>query len=116
MRIMTKHYPVEQRVRAVKMVLDHLDEHRSVYAACTVDRLMGDAGLSGVIRGGRHRTIIPGGKDSRRAPVLLDRDFTAKVPNRKCVTNFTYTRTWAGFVYVALVIDCFSRAIVGWLA
>src|SRR5271168_4666983 len=34
MRIMTKHYPVEQRERAVKMVLDHLDEYRSVYAAC----------------------------------------------------------------------------------
>ena len=34
MRIMTKHYPVEQRERAVKMVLEHLDEYRSVYAAC----------------------------------------------------------------------------------
>ena len=85
-------------------------------AACRVDRLMRDEGLSGVVRGRRHRTTIPGGKDSRRAPDLLDRDFTAAMPNRKWVTDFTYTRTWSGFVYVAFVVDCFSRAIVGWHA
>ena len=67
-------------------------------AACTVDRLMGDEGLSGVVRGRKHRTTIPGGKDSRRAPDLLDRDFTAVMPNRKWVTDFTYCRTWSGFV------------------
>ena len=85
-------------------------------AACTVDRLMSDEGLSGVVRGRKHRTTIPGGKDARRAPDLLDRDFTAAIPNRKWVTDFTYCRTWSGFVYVAFVIDCFSRAIVGWHA
>ncbi|MGM5068983.1 IS3 family transposase [Rhodococcus qingshengii] len=85
-------------------------------AACTVDRLMRDEGLNGVVRGRQHRTTIPGGKDSRRAPDLLDRDFTAEAPNRTWVTDFTYCRTWAGFVYVAFVIDCFSRAIVGWHA
>jgi putative transposase len=69
-----------------------------------------------VIRGRKHRITIPGGKDSRRAPDLLDRDFTAVISNRKWVTDFTYTRTWSGFVYVAFVIDCFSRAIVGWHA
>jgi len=71
-------------------------------AACTVDRLMRDEGLSGVVRGGRHRTTITGGEDARRAPDPLDRDFTAEAPNRKWVTDFTYTRTWSGFVYVAL--------------
>ena len=55
-------------------------------------------------------------RNSRRAPDLLDRDFTADAPNRTWVTDFTYCRTWAGFVYVAFVIDCFSRAIVGWRA
>ncbi|MGO9159055.1 IS3 family transposase [Mycobacterium sp.] len=85
-------------------------------AGCTVDRLMRDEGLSGVVRGRRHRTTIPGGKNPRRAPDLLDRDFTAPAPNRKWVTDFTYTRTWSGFVYVAFVVDCFSRAIVGWHA
>jgi putative transposase len=84
-------------------------------AGCTVDRLMRDEGLSGVVRGRRHRTTIPR-KDARRAPDLLDRDFTAAAPNRKWVTDFTYTRTWAGFVYVAFVVDCHSRAIVGWHA
>jgi putative transposase len=84
-------------------------------ARCTVDRLMRDEGLSGVVRGRRHRTTIPG-KDARRAPDLLDRDFTAAAPNRKWVTDFTYTRTWSGFVYVAFVVDCYPRAIVGWHA
>jgi putative transposase len=51
-------------------------------ATCTVDRLMRDEGLSGVIRGRRHRTTIAGGKDSRRAPDLLDRDFNAEAPRR----------------------------------
>jgi len=82
-------------------------------AECTVDRLMRDEGLSGVVRGRRHRITIPG-KDARRAPDLLDRDFTAAAPKRKWVTDFTYTRTWSGFVYVAFVVDCYSRAIVGW--
>jgi putative transposase len=94
----------------------HLRRGGHQVAACTVDRLMRDEGLSGVVRGRTHRTTIPGGKDSRRAPDLLDRDFTAAAPNRKWVTDFTYCRTWAGFVYVAFVIDCFSRAIVGWHA
>ncbi|MDT7770309.1 MAG: putative transposase [Mycobacterium sp.] len=85
-------------------------------AGCTVDRLMRDEGLSGVVRGRRHRTTIAGGKGARRAPDLLDRDFTAAAPNRKWVTDFTYTRTWSGFVYVAFVVDCYSRAIVGWHA
>jgi putative transposase len=83
----------------------------------TVDRLMRDEGLCGVVRGGKHRTTIAGkGLGHRRAPDLLDRDFTAVEPNRKWVTDFTYVPTWAGFVYVAFVIDCFSRFIVGWHA
>ncbi|WP_405162070.1 IS3 family transposase [Nocardia sp. NBC_01499] len=83
----------------------------------TVDRLMRDEGLSGVVRGGKHRTTIGGkGAGHRRAPDLLDRDFTATEPNRKWVTDFTYVPTWSGFVYVAFVIDCFSRSIVGWQA
>jgi transposase InsO family protein len=83
----------------------------------TVDRLMRDKGLSGVVRGGKHRTTIAGkGPQHRRAPDLVDRDFTAAEPNRKWVTDFTYVPTWIGFVYVAFVIDCFSRSIVGWQA
>ncbi len=94
----------------------HLRRQRHQVAACTVDRLMQDEGLSGLVRGGKHRTTIAADQGGRRAPDLLDRDFTAAAPNRKWVTDFTYCRTWSGFVYVAFVIDCFSRAIVGWHA
>jgi putative transposase len=94
----------------------HLRRQGHQVAACTVDRLMRDEQLSGLVRGGKHRTTVSTGQDGRRAPDLLDRDFTAAAPNRKWVTDFTYCRTWSGFVYVAFVIDCFSRAIVGWHA
>jgi putative transposase len=51
-----------------------------------------------------------------RPPDLLDRDFTAIRPNHKWVADFTYCSTWSGIVYVAFVIDVFSRRIVGWKA
>src|SRR5689334_9374722 len=59
----------------------HLRRQGHRVAACTVDRLMRDEGLSGVIRGRKHQTTIAGGKDARRAADLLDRDFTAEAPN-----------------------------------
>lgn len=99
-----------------RKMIAHLRRQGHRVAACTVDRLMRDEGLSGLVRGGKHRTTIAADQGGRRAPDLLDRDFTATAPNRKWVTDFTYCRTWSGFVYVAFVIDCFSRAIVGWHA
>ena len=53
-------------------------------------------------------------KDGKRAGDLLDRDFTAPAPNRTWVMDFTYVRTWAGFVYVAFVLDVFAQKIVAW--
>ncbi|WP_396278649.1 DDE-type integrase/transposase/recombinase [Glutamicibacter creatinolyticus] len=79
----------------------------------TVDRLMRDEGMNGLIRGRKTRTTIPG-KDGRRAGDLLNRNFSASAPNRIWVTDFTYVPVYSGFVYVALVIDLYSRAIVGW--
>ncbi|MET4062126.1 putative transposase [Arthrobacter sp. UYP6] len=79
----------------------------------TVDRIMREEGMNGLIRGRKTRTTIPG-KDGRRAGDLLNRDFTAPAPNRIWVTDFTYVPVYTGFVYVALVIDLYSRAIVGW--
>ncbi len=73
----------------------------------TIDRLMRDEGLFGVLRGKDHRTTIPG-KDGKRAGDLVDRDFTAPCPNRVWVADFTYCRTWAGFVYVSFIIDVFA--------
>ena len=81
----------------------------------TVDRLMRDEGMAGLVRGRSTRTTIPG-KDGKRAGDLLNRDFTAPHPNHSWVTYFTYVPTWSGFVYAAFAIDLYSRAIVGWQA
>ncbi|WP_392961265.1 IS3 family transposase [Streptomyces sp. LN245] len=47
-------------------------------------------------------------------PDLLDRDFTADVPGRKLVSDISYVHTWAGFLYLATVMDCHTKAVVGW--
>jgi putative transposase len=84
-------------------------------ARCTVERLMRELGLAGVRRGRKVRTTV---RDERheRAGDLLRRDFTAPAPNRRWVADFTHVATWAGVVYVAFVVDIYSRAIVGWTA
>ncbi|MGL3804614.1 IS3 family transposase [Paeniglutamicibacter sp. R2-26] len=79
----------------------------------TVDRLMRDEGMNGLVRGRKTRTTIPG-KDGKRTGDLLNRNFSASAPNRVWVTEFTYVPVNSGVVYVALVIDLYSRAIVGW--
>ncbi|MEU4429538.1 IS3 family transposase [Nocardia rhamnosiphila] len=84
-------------------------------AFCTVDRLMRELSLNGVVRGRRQRTTIPG-KDGIRAGDKLNRDFTAAAPNQVWVADFTYVSTWTGWAYVAFVFDAYSRAIVGWTA
>mgnify|MGYP002653162529 CR=1 FL=1 len=79
----------------------------------SVDRAMRTLGLQGVRRAKGVRTTIPA-KDGTRAGDLLDRDFTAEAPNRTWVMDFTYVRTWAGFVYVAFVLDVFAQKIVAY--
>ena len=82
-------------------------------ARCTVERLMREMGLRGVIRGKPLRTTI----SDKAAPCPLDhvnRQFHAPAPNRLWVSDFTYVSTWSGFVYVAFVIDVYARYIVGW--
>ena len=76
-------------------------------------RLMRSLGLAGVRRGKPHRTTVASGRPDRPAD-LVNRQFTAPAPNRLWVCDLTYIRTWAGFAYLALVIDVFSRRIVGW--
>ena len=78
-----------------------------------VDRAMRSLSLQGVRRSKGIRTTIPA-KDGKRAGDLLDRDFTAVAPNRTWVMDFTYVRTWAGFVYVAFILDVFAQKIVAW--
>jgi transposase InsO family protein len=80
-----------------------------------VDRAMRALELSGVRRGKALRTTVPG-KDGTRAGDLLNRNFTAPAPNLVWVSDFTYVRTWAGFAYVAFVVDVFAQKIVAWHA
>ena len=84
-------------------------------ARCTVERLMRQLGLQGVRRGKPHKTTTPDQAADRPAD-LVDRDVSAARPNQLWVADLTYVATWAGFVYVALVIDAFSRFLVGWQA
>ena len=82
---------------------------------CRVERLMRSAGLTGAVRGRTRRTTITA-KDGIRAGDLVNRAFTGTAPNQLWVADFTYVATWAGFAYVAFVIDVYSRRIVGWKA
>ncbi len=84
-----------------------------VVARCTVERLMGELGLEGVIHGQRRRTTVPE-PSAPRPPDLVDRDFTASRPDQLWVADMTYVRTWSGWAYVAFVLDVYSRMIVGW--
>lgn len=77
-----------------------------------VARLMSQAGLAGVSRRKFVVTTVKG--DCREAPDLVERDFTAEAPDRLWVADITYIPTWAGFLYLAVVLDAFSRRIVGW--
>ena len=82
-------------------------------ARCTVERLMRQEGLKGVVRGEKKRTTIPD-EDAARPADLVDRSFEADGPDRLWVADITYVPTWSGFAYAALVIDAYSRFIVGW--
>jgi putative transposase len=76
-------------------------------------RLMAALGLAGITRSARKRTTVPAATASRPDD-LVGRNFSAPAPNRLWVADLTYVSTWAGFCYVAFVVDAFSRRIVGW--
>jgi putative transposase len=78
-----------------------------------VERLMRDAGLSGQVKRRRGKTTIRV-QGVRTAPDLVERDFDPAEPNRLWAADITYIRTWEGWLYLASVMDCYSRAIVGW--
>ncbi len=78
-----------------------------------VARLMRVAGISGVSRR-KWVTTTKRDRDARPAPDLVERDFSAEAPDRLYVADITYVPTWAGFLYLAVVLDAFSRRVVGW--
>ena len=102
-------------VYGVRKVWRQMRREDFAVARCTVERLMRQMGLRGVIRGKPVRTTI----SDKAAPCPLDhvnRQFHAPAPDRLWLSDFTYVATWAGFVYVAFVIDAYARRIVGWRA
>ncbi|GLV76357.1 putative transposase for insertion sequence element IS986/IS6110 [Streptomyces hygroscopicus subsp. hygroscopicus] len=108
-------YTSNYRVYGARKIWRELNRQGHAVARCTVERLMRELRIQGAVRGKRVITTIPGGQ-AERAPDLVDRDFVASAPNRCCVADFTHVKTFAGVVYIAFVVDTFSRRIVGWSA
>jgi putative transposase len=103
------------RVYGARKVWLQLNREGIAVARCTVERLMRELGLVGARRGRRVRTTTADAAAARPAD-LLERDFNPPAPNRAWVADFTYVPTWSGMVYVAFVIDAYSRRILGWRA
>ena len=92
-----------------------LNREGTPVARCTVARLMRDLGLRGARRGKKVRTTVADPAAARPAD-LVRRQFSPAAPDRLWVADYTYVPTWAGMVYVAFVIDAYSRRILGWRA
>ena len=120
--------PSARRVRdeALKVKIRHVHaEHFGVYGArklwrqlrregipaarCTVERLMRELGLSGVVRGKTKRTTVTDDTAERPAD-RVERNFQASAPHRLWVADLTYVRTWSGFAYVAFIVRACPRA------
>jgi putative transposase len=102
-------------VYGARKVWLQLNREGTEVARCTVARLMRDLGLRGARRGKRMRTTIADPAAARPAD-LVRRQFSPAAPDRLWVADYTYVPAWTGMVYVAFVIDAYSRRIVGWRA
>ncbi len=100
-------------VYGVRKIWRQLNREGIEVARCTVARLMKELGLAGAVRGKPVKTTIS--NPATPCPEdRVNRQFHAPRPNALWLSDFTYVATWAGFVYVAFVIDAFARRIVGW--
>ncbi|QDU55939.1 IS3 family transposase [Aeoliella mucimassa] len=97
-------------------IAEQLQQREELETACrnTVARAMKEMGLKSRVRKRFTPTTTKADPSKRPAPNVLDRDFDAERPNQKWVTDITYLPTLAGWVYVAVVVDLFSRKVVGW--
>ena len=100
-------------VYGARKIWRSLNRDQWAVARCTVERLMRQMGIQGVVRGKPCRTTVRDDEAARPAD-LVQRDFSATRPNQLWVADITYVATWAGFAYVAFVIDVYARYIVGW--
>lgn len=113
--LITAAYEDNYRVYGARKISRELNRRGHTVARCTIERLMRELGITGAVRGKRVVTTVPD-SSAERAPDLVDRDFVASAPNRCWVADFTHVAAFAGVVYVAFVVDTFSRRIVGWSA
>lgn len=121
-----RHERIRQAVREVHAashgvygshkVAKELQNRADLETACrnTVASAMREMGLKSRIRRRFTPTTTQVDPNHEPAPNTLDRDFTASEPNRKWVTDITYLATATGWVYLAVVMDLFSRKVVGW--
>jgi putative transposase len=109
-RVWTEH----RRVYGADKVWAQLKREGIAVARCTVERLMRELGLRGVVRGKKSVRTTLGDAAAERPTDLVARQFQAPAPNRLWVADLTYVKTHSGWVYVAFVIDVFSRSVVGW--
>jgi putative transposase len=107
-------FDANYRVYGARKLWRQLQREGIQVARCTVERLMRELGLTGVVRGKAKRTTIVDDPVGSRPADLVERRFSAQRPNAVWVADLTYVRTWSGFVYAAVVIDVFSRMIIGW--
>lgn len=98
-----------------RKVWRQLDRQGHEVARCTIEHLMRALGIGGAVRGKKVITTMTDPAAARTSD-LLDREFVAPAPHRTWVADFTHVAAWAGVVYVAFVVDTFSRRIVGWSA
>jgi putative transposase len=112
-RIKTAHASSRQTYGAPRVQAE-LRNHGQAHGRKRIARLMRDAGLVGASHRRSGPTTTQRDKDARPAPDLVDRNFSATVPNQLWVADITYVPTAAGFLYLAIVLDAWSRKIVGW--
>jgi len=104
----------QRRVYGADKVWAQLKREGIAVARCTVERLMRQLGLRGVVRGKTRVQTTIGDETSTQPLDLVARQFRAPAPNRLWVADLTYVKTHGGWVYVAFVVDVCSRYVVGW--
>jgi putative transposase len=110
-------YDTNLQVYGADKIWDHLNVEDGIQVGrCRVERLMREMGLAGCRRGRTWVRTTEGDATLFRPADMVDRTFAAPAPNRLWVADITYVKTHSGWVYVAFVIDVFSRMIVGWQA
>lgn len=112
LRLIRASFIASHGIYGAPRVFQDLRERGETCSKHRVARLMRENGLR-ALHGYRTRHI-PATKPQALIPNLLQRQFTVSRPNEAWVTDITYIRTWQGWLYLAVVMDLFSRRIVGW--